>query len=31
VVSYKKRKVQKSWCFAANRPEMNFGLTAKVH
>jgi hypothetical protein len=31
VVSYKKIKISKPWCFVLNRPEMNFGLIAKVH
>jgi hypothetical protein len=31
VVSYKKRIMQKPWCLVFNRPEMNFGLRAKVH
>jgi hypothetical protein len=31
VVSYKKIKMQKPWCLVFNRPELKFGLIAKVH
>jgi hypothetical protein len=31
VVSYKEIKMHKLWCLFVNRPEINFGLIAKVH